>query len=75
VFCALARLEQQTAASRIKETRDVDIPRQRFMRTFPLWYSAFEFERLMRDIVSAFLALFRLVAEIMTYFKPTELGE
>jgi hypothetical protein len=30
---------------------------------------------MMRDTVTAFLALFRLVAKIMTYFKPTELGE
>jgi hypothetical protein len=29
----------------------------------------------MQDTVSAFRALLRLVAEIMTYFKPTELGE
>ena len=30
---------------------------------------------MMRDIISAFLDLFMLVAEVMTYFKPTELGE
>ena len=29
----------------------------------------------MMRTVSAFPALFRLVAEIMTYFTPTELGE
>jgi hypothetical protein len=29
----------------------------------------------MRDTVNAFLAFFMLIAEIMTYFKPTELGE
>ena len=30
---------------------------------------------MMRDTVTAFLVLFGLVVEIMTYFKPTELGE
>jgi hypothetical protein len=93
VLWALARLEQHTAANKMKEAHDVDIQRERFMRTFPVPYVPFESDgtssadpcrkiqgnrlgtAITRDPISALLVFFKLIAPIMTYFKPTELGE